>query len=64
MEVNSSQLASDDDLAGKMLGTQNEIVVPKVGMKFADENEVFKFYKRYVYRLGFSFRKKKFNKER
>ncbi|XP_022892322.1 protein FAR1-RELATED SEQUENCE 5-like [Olea europaea var. sylvestris] len=29
-------------------------VVPEVGMKFKDENELFEFYKRYAYDLGFS----------
>ncbi|XP_073154068.1 protein FAR1-RELATED SEQUENCE 5-like [Henckelia pumila] len=31
---------------------------PKVGMKFKNENENFEFYKKYVYRVGFSVRKR------
>ncbi|XP_073137991.1 protein FAR1-RELATED SEQUENCE 5-like [Henckelia pumila] len=33
-------------------------IEPKVGMKFENENEVFDFYKRYAYHVGFSVRKR------
>ncbi|KAL2485525.1 Cyclin-B1-2 [Abeliophyllum distichum] len=37
----------NDDILGK-----NSAIVPKVGMKFKDDNEVFEFYKRYAYLIG------------
>ncbi|KAL2492850.1 Protein FAR1-RELATED SEQUENCE [Abeliophyllum distichum] len=43
----------DDDIVGK-----NSVIVPKVGMKFNDENEIFEFYKRYAYLVGFPIRKR------
>ncbi|KAL2498427.1 Protein FAR1-RELATED SEQUENCE [Abeliophyllum distichum] len=43
----------DDEILGG-----NSECVPKVGMKFTDENEVFEFYKRYAYHLGFPVRKR------
>ena len=36
----------------ELLGEDNYLV-PKVGMKFNDENEVFEFYKMYAYHVGF-----------
>ncbi|XP_073138575.1 protein FAR1-RELATED SEQUENCE 5-like [Henckelia pumila] len=33
-------------------------IEPKVGMKFENENEVFDFYKRYAYHVGFPVRKR------
>ncbi|XP_073130762.1 protein FAR1-RELATED SEQUENCE 5-like [Henckelia pumila] len=33
-------------------------IEPKVGMKFENENEVFEFYKRYAYHVGFPVRKR------
>lgn len=33
------------------------IIVPYAGIMFKDEKEVFDFYKRYVYKAGFSVRK-------
>lgn len=47
----------DDGLAEETLGVENEIIVPQVGMKFADEKEVFEFYKKYAYQVGFPVRK-------
>ncbi|KAL2492848.1 Protein FAR1-RELATED SEQUENCE [Abeliophyllum distichum] len=43
----------DDDIVG-----ENSVIVPKVGMKFNDENEIFEFYKRYAYLVGFPIRKR------
>lgn len=33
-------------------------IVSKVGIKFKDKNELFEFYKRYAYELGFSVKKR------
>ncbi|XP_022854679.1 protein FAR1-RELATED SEQUENCE 5-like [Olea europaea var. sylvestris] len=33
-------------------------IVPEVGMKFKDEKEMFEFYKRYAYNVGFPVRKR------
>ncbi|XP_022875445.1 protein FAR1-RELATED SEQUENCE 5-like [Olea europaea var. sylvestris] len=46
-----------------MVGVENEIVVPTVGMKFADETEVFEFYKRDAYHVGFPIRKRTTKRE-
>ncbi|XP_022845322.1 protein FAR1-RELATED SEQUENCE 5-like [Olea europaea var. sylvestris] len=35
-----------------------DIIVPRPGMKFKDENEIFKFYKKYAYQVGFPVRKR------
>ncbi|KAL2531530.1 Protein FAR1-RELATED SEQUENCE 1 [Abeliophyllum distichum] len=43
----------NDDIVG-----ENSAIVPKVGMKFNDENEIFEFYKRYAYLVGFPIRKR------
>ncbi|KAL2512158.1 Protein FAR1-RELATED SEQUENCE [Abeliophyllum distichum] len=48
----------DDDILG-----ENSTIVPKVGMKFKDDNEIFEFYKRYAYLLGFPLRKRNSRKE-
>lgn len=39
------------------------MIVPEVGMKFKDENEVYDFYKRYAYKVGFSVRKRNSKKD-
>ena len=36
----------------ELSGEDNDLV-PKVGMKFNNENEVFEFYKRYAYHVDF-----------
>lgn len=56
MEIDSSDFVGDDSLAKKMLGVKNVIIVPEVGMKFANMMEVFELYKKYAYHR-FSFRK-------
>ncbi|XP_022856728.1 protein FAR1-RELATED SEQUENCE 5-like [Olea europaea var. sylvestris] len=58
MEVYSSEIVSDDCLADDRLGIENEILVPKVGMKFDSEKELFEFYKKYAYEIGFPIRKR------
>ncbi|XP_022858309.1 uncharacterized protein LOC111379192 [Olea europaea var. sylvestris] len=57
VDVKSSNIVGDDGLANQMVGVENEIIVPTVGMKFVDETEVFEFYKRYAYQVGFPVRK-------
>lgn len=57
MDVNSCNFVGDDGLVEERLGVENEILVPKVVMKFGDETKVFEFYKRYAYQVGFPFRK-------
>ncbi|XP_052209231.1 protein FAR1-RELATED SEQUENCE 5-like [Diospyros lotus] len=41
----------------------SEIIVPTVGMKFKDHNEIFEFYKTYVYSVGFPVRKRSSRKD-
>ena len=43
----------DDELLG-----EDGPIVPKVGMKFKDENAVLGFYKSYAYDIGFPVRKR------
>ncbi|CAA3031600.1 Hypothetical predicted protein [Olea europaea subsp. europaea] len=40
----------------------NATIVPEVGMKFNDKQELFEFYKKYVYEVGFSVRRRNFKK--
>ncbi|GER26267.1 FAR1-related protein [Striga asiatica] len=57
--VKSSELTGDHSVMEEMLTTENENQeIPEVGMKFANENEVFQYYKRYAYRTGFPIRKR------
>ncbi|XP_022880535.1 protein FAR-RED IMPAIRED RESPONSE 1-like [Olea europaea var. sylvestris] len=42
-------------------GTGVIVIVPEVGMKFNDENEIFNFYKRYAYDMGFLPRRENIN---
>ena len=44
-------------LNNEVEGEYNDLV-PKVGMKFNDENEIYEFYKKYVYHVGFPINKK------
>ncbi|KAL2533589.1 Protein FAR1-RELATED SEQUENCE [Abeliophyllum distichum] len=37
---------------------EDSAIVPKVGMKFKNDNEIFEFYKRYAYCIGFPVRKR------
>ncbi|CAA3002000.1 Hypothetical predicted protein [Olea europaea subsp. europaea] len=53
-----SDFMGDDSLDGKMLVVEDEIIVLEVGMKFADDIEVFEFYKKYAYQVGFPVRKR------
>ncbi|XP_022861207.1 protein FAR1-RELATED SEQUENCE 5-like [Olea europaea var. sylvestris] len=54
LDIHSS---NDDNPNDKSLGEESDIV-PVVGMKFKDENEIFEFYKNYAYRVGFPVRKR------
>ncbi|KAL2479903.1 protein FAR-RED IMPAIRED RESPONSE 1-like [Abeliophyllum distichum] len=73
--VNKNVLRVDDDCfedSGHEIGRDNGFglndemcredgeIVPNVGMKFKDDNEVYEFYKIYAYRLGFLVRKTNF----
>ncbi|XP_022847050.1 uncharacterized protein LOC111369679 isoform X1 [Olea europaea var. sylvestris] len=58
VDVNSCNFVGDDGLVEERLGVENEILVPKVVMKFGDETKVFEFYKRYAYQVGFPVRKR------
>ncbi|XP_022883491.1 protein FAR1-RELATED SEQUENCE 5-like [Olea europaea var. sylvestris] len=42
---------------------EEDVIVPEVGMKFNDENEVYDFYKRYAYEVGFPVRKRNSKKD-
>ncbi|KAL2512815.1 protein FAR1-RELATED SEQUENCE 5-like [Abeliophyllum distichum] len=48
-------------LNDEICGEDGEIV-PKVEMKFKDDNEAFEFYKSYVYHLGFPVGKRNLKK--
>ncbi|XP_052173721.1 protein FAR1-RELATED SEQUENCE 5-like isoform X2 [Diospyros lotus] len=50
--------ALNDELPG-----EHSDLVPKVGMKFNNENEVFEFYKRYAYHVGFPVKKRSSKKD-
>ncbi|XP_022893911.1 uncharacterized protein LOC111408376 [Olea europaea var. sylvestris] len=55
--------SSEDDNPNDMsLREGTDIIVPSVGMKFQDENEVFEFYKNYAYQVGFPVRKRNLRK--
>jgi len=47
-----------DGLDGEILEEDSEVIVPEVGMKFRDDIEIFEFYKRYAYIVGFPVRKR------
>ncbi|XP_052172312.1 protein FAR1-RELATED SEQUENCE 5-like [Diospyros lotus] len=47
-----------DGLDDEILEEDSEIIVPQVGMKFKDANEIFEFYKKYAYNVGFPVRKR------
>ena len=49
-------------LNNELVGEHNDLI-PKVGMKFSDENEIYEFYKRYAYDVGFPVKKKEFKEE-
>lgn len=51
-------IVSSDDGNANEKREESDIIVPSVGMKFKDENEVFEFYKKYAYQLGFPVRKR------
>ncbi|CAA2953787.1 Hypothetical predicted protein [Olea europaea subsp. europaea] len=51
-------LSKDDNPNDISLREGTDIIVPSVGIKFQDENEVFEFYKNYVYQVGFPVRKR------
>ncbi|XP_022883643.1 protein FAR1-RELATED SEQUENCE 5-like [Olea europaea var. sylvestris] len=48
----------DDGIEGA-----NGVIVPEVGMKFNDENEMFNFYKKYAYNVGFPVRERNSQKD-
>ncbi|XP_022860685.1 protein FAR1-RELATED SEQUENCE 3-like [Olea europaea var. sylvestris] len=54
-EIPSSEDNNPNDMSFRE-GT--DIIVPIVGIKFQDENEVFEFYKNYAYQVRFSVRKR------
>ncbi|XP_022850810.1 protein FAR1-RELATED SEQUENCE 5-like [Olea europaea var. sylvestris] len=55
LEISSSEHDNPTDMS---LREGIDIIVPSVGMKFQDENEVFEFYKNYAYQVGFPVRKR------
>ncbi|KAL2533727.1 Protein FAR1-RELATED SEQUENCE [Abeliophyllum distichum] len=61
---------SEKEIVGENLDIFNDeilekdsAIVPTVGMKFKDENEVFEFYKSYAYHVGFLVRKRNSKKD-
>ncbi|XP_052195759.1 protein FAR1-RELATED SEQUENCE 5-like [Diospyros lotus] len=58
--VDNEEIFEDNEcpaLNDKLPGEHSDLV-PKVGMKFNNENEVFEFYKGYAYHVGFPVRKR------
>ncbi|XP_022853902.1 protein FAR-RED IMPAIRED RESPONSE 1-like isoform X2 [Olea europaea var. sylvestris] len=53
---NSTKLQGDDGIGGD--GVIVTVPLPEVNMKFKEENEIFDFYKRYAYDMGFLVRKR------
>ncbi|CAA3023992.1 Hypothetical predicted protein [Olea europaea subsp. europaea] len=52
-------LSSEDDNPNEKSPLEAmDIIVPSVGMKFKNEEEVFEFYKNYAYQIGFPVRKR------
>ncbi|KAL2466779.1 Protein FAR1-RELATED SEQUENCE [Abeliophyllum distichum] len=51
--VEENENILDDEKLG-----EDSAIVPKVGMKFKDDKEVFEFYKKYAYCIGFPIRKR------
>ncbi|XP_022892296.1 protein FAR1-RELATED SEQUENCE 5-like [Olea europaea var. sylvestris] len=56
--VENNMIILDDENIGV-----DDLIVPAVGMKFKDETEVFDFYKRYGYAVGFPVRKRNSKKD-
>ena len=44
---------------GNECTSKSSEIMPMVGMKFENYNKIFEFYKKYVYSVDFSVRKKK-----
>ncbi|OVA19177.1 FAR1 DNA binding domain [Macleaya cordata] len=67
MEVESSdvEILGDDvvDVDYELKKDQNEIVEPKVGMRFASHEELYDFFKTYARQVGFPIRKRSTNKD-
>ncbi|XP_052198314.1 protein FAR1-RELATED SEQUENCE 5-like [Diospyros lotus] len=62
--VDNKQIIEDNEcpaLNNELPEEDNELI-PKVGMKFNDEKEVFDFYKRYAYHVGFPVKRRSSNK--
>jgi len=62
--ITNEEYIEDDEcptLNDELPGEDNDLV-PKVGMKFNDENEVSEFYKRYAYHVGFPIKRRNLKK--
>ncbi|CAA2994581.1 Hypothetical predicted protein [Olea europaea subsp. europaea] len=57
----NTKLQGDDGTKGD--GVIVTMPVPEVGMKFKDKNEIFNFYKRYTYNMGFLVRKRNLKRD-
>ncbi|XP_022863348.1 uncharacterized protein LOC111383468 isoform X2 [Olea europaea var. sylvestris] len=57
VESDNENLKDDMNLLGDENLGGDGVVVPQVGMKFKDNVELFDFYKRYAYAIGFPVRK-------
>ncbi|XP_022885082.1 uncharacterized protein LOC111401538 [Olea europaea var. sylvestris] len=51
------------NLVDDEIGGEDGMIVLEVGMKFNDEKEMFDFYKRYAYNVGFPVRKRNSQKD-
>ncbi|XP_022880444.1 uncharacterized protein LOC111397674 [Olea europaea var. sylvestris] len=61
-EENDNNLDSANFVDDGIVGVDS-VIVPEVGMKFNDETEMFNFYKKYAYDVGFPVRKRNSQKD-
>ncbi|XP_052193891.1 protein FAR1-RELATED SEQUENCE 5-like [Diospyros lotus] len=57
--VNNEEITKDNECPAS---EEDSDLVPKVGMKFNEEKDVFEFYKKYAYHVGFSVKRRSSSK--
>ncbi|XP_022889311.1 protein FAR1-RELATED SEQUENCE 5-like [Olea europaea var. sylvestris] len=63
VESDNENVTDNMKLQGDVMLGGDGAIVPEVGMKFKDENEIFEFYKKYAYGVGFPVRKRNSGKD-
>ncbi|XP_022888418.1 protein FAR-RED IMPAIRED RESPONSE 1-like isoform X1 [Olea europaea var. sylvestris] len=58
VESNTENVTNDMNIVEDEMSGGDGAIVPKVGMMFMDEKEMFEFYKRYAYDVGFPVKKR------